>query len=264
MPKLIFRKKDAFLWIGGLLASTGSVLLKLLGHPLYIGLPVFVAGVLLLLYGGLGLVPKPVIILDNWDPQLLYQAFRDADPNATIRILQTSIPDFTALLGILEDLLTRQNKQFRFRVLLLDYEKALNVLEARMRYRVEKAAAHAAEIQTQVEQFIAFKQRVDAAWLEPRTGAQLSLEIRLYSFLPFGSVFEIGAEKVFSGIFWNWTSSVNGPMIVVADHKSKTWSCFSKQLDFGWQDARSIFPQASTVTAQAGSAEVKKPEPGGH
>ena len=258
MPKLIFRKKDAPLWIGGLFASTGSVLLKLLGHPLYIGLPVFAVGAILLLYGGLSLAPKSATILDRWDPQVLYQAFRDADPNATIRILQTSIPDFTPLFGVLEDLLTRQDKQFRFRILLLDYEKAVNILEARMRYRVEKAAAHAAEIQAQVEQLIAFKQRVDAAWLEPRSGAQLTLEIRLYSFLPFGSVFEIGKEKVFSGIFWNWTSSVNGPMIVVSDNKSKTWSCFAKQLDFGWQDARPIFPQASAATAQTGPAEVKK------
>ena len=252
MPKLIFRKKDAPLWIGGLLASTGSVLLKLLGHPLYIGLPVFVTGALLLLYGGLSLAPKSATILDSWAPQCLYQAFRDADPNATIRILQTSIPDFTPLFGVLEDLLIRQNKQFRFRILLLDYEKAVNILEARMRYRVEKATAHATEIQAQVDQLIAFKRRVDAAWLGPRSGAQLSLEIRLYSFLPFGSVFEIGTEKVFSGAFWNWTSSVNGPMMVVSDNKSKTWSCFAKQLDFGWQDARSIFPQASAATAQTG------------
>jgi hypothetical protein len=252
MSKLIFRKKDAFLWIGGLLASLGSVLLKLFGHPMFVGAPVFAVGAALLLYGGLGLAPRAERILDNWDPQILYQAFRDAASDVTIQILQTSIPDFTSLIGVLEDLLTRHDKHFRFRILLLDYEKAYQVLEARMRYRVEQAAAHAEEIRTQVEQLVRFKERVDASWKEPKDGAKLNLEIRLYSFLPFGSVFQIGSEKICSGIFWNWTSSVNGPMIVIADKKSKTWLCFEKHLEFGWRDARPVYPTSGNALAPAG------------
>ncbi len=137
MPKLVFRKKDAFLWIGGLLASVGSVLLKIFDHRLYIGGPVFVAGAALLLYGGLGIATKGTRIIEEWDSKVLFQAIRDAAPSTTIRILQTSIPDVTGLIGLLEDLFTRQDKHFRLRILLLDYENAAQLLTARMKYRVE-------------------------------------------------------------------------------------------------------------------------------
>jgi hypothetical protein len=259
MAKVVFRKKDAFLWIGGLLGSIGSVLLKIF-HPLYVGGPVFIVGVALLLYGGMEFAPKATKLIDSWDSQILYKAFKNAAPGATIQIIQTSIPDFTALIGVLEDLLIRHDKHFRFRILLLDYEKASALLVARMRYRVEQAADHVAEIRTQVEQLVRFKERVDAAWKEPKSGAKLNLEVRLYSFLPFGSVFMIGDEKIYSGIFWNWTSSINGPMIEVADNKSKTWSCFEQHLQFGWKDARQVCPLEKTELIQTNLVAAEESE----
>jgi hypothetical protein len=77
--------------------------------------------------------------------------------------------------------------------------------------------------------------------------------------VPFGSVFQIGNDKIYSGIFWNWTSSINGPMIVAADNKSKTWSCFERHLEFGWNDARRVYPLDSSELVRTNLAATEQP-----
>lgn len=245
MPRLTFRKKDAVLAVGGVLSSAGALLLKILpGHlSLWVGGGAALAGLALVAYGSFG-ITSAGRILNEWKSEILYKDISHAPADTTITIIQTSIPDVTRLIGLLEDLLIQKNKQFRLRLLFLDYEAALPVLAARVRLRIEKPDVHVAEIKSGIEHFIELKQRVDKAWKESRSGAQLDLQIRLYSFLPFGSVFQIGDSRIISGIFWNWTSSVNGPMLVVSDNKSKMWQCFENHISRGWESARPVFPPA--------------------
>jgi len=231
--------------VGGLLATGGGLLMKIWTRPhlpIYIGGAISIVGIALLAYGSLGFAKAGARIVSEWDPRLLRRALTDAAPHATISIIQTSIPDITSLIGLLEDLLTNKDKYFQLRLLLLDYENAREVLVARVMYRVETPDTHVAEIKAQIDQFIRLKQRVDAHWRGSRSGAKLSLEIRLYSFLPFGSVFQIGTDAIFSGLFWNWTSSINGPMIAATDQKSKMWICLEKHVTTGWDSARRVFP----------------------
>ena len=232
---------------GGLLATSGGVVLKLWSHPLGLitGGILSAIGIALVLYGAFELTSTGRI-LRKWKPEVLYRALSNAPPDATIGILQTSIPDVTSLIGCLHELLTNQKKQFRLRILLTDYEQAKPLVEARVRLRIETADAHAAEIRSSIDQFIRVKQLVDAEWKQTMSGAQLDLQIRLYSFLPFGSIFQIGDQRIFSGLFWNWTSSINGPMIVITDKRSETWKCFAKHFSSGWETARQIYPVADT------------------
>ncbi len=232
-----------FVGVGGLFATTGGILLKILPDSLSlaIGGSVGLVGLLLVAYGYLGITTAGRI-LSRWKADVLYRALQRAPGGCTIRILQTSIPDVTKLIGVLEEVLLRKNP-LHVHLLLLDNEKAPAVLAARVQLRVEKADAHIQEVKANIDQFIALKQRVDAAWRESMSGATLDLQIRQYAFLPFGSVYQIGQELIVSGLFWNWTSSINGPMLVVSDKSSKTWTSFEQQFDTGWKSARTVYPK---------------------
>jgi hypothetical protein len=247
MPQLTFRKKDAVLTVGGLLATAGAMLLKMLPdhYSLWAGGAVGFAGLATIVYGAFG-ITTPGRISNEWNPENLYSSLKRAPADSTITILQTSIPEVTKLAGVLEELLIQNKKQFRLRLLLLDYEQAPQVVAARVQLRTEVASEHSQEVKSNVDQFIQVKKRVDAAWKDSMSGAQLNLQIRFYSFLPFGSVYQIGEECFISGLFWNWTSSINGPMITVSDKKSKMWECFEKQIAKGWETARHIYPAPPT------------------
>jgi hypothetical protein len=240
---------------GGILTTSGGLLARLSSHPvlMYAGYAIALIGISLLAHGTFGIRPY-TRLMDQWSPERLEKALTDAPPDATIRILQTSIPDVTRLIGLLEQLLVFQKKQFHLKVLLLDFEKAPDVLMARVRLRVETAHTHIEEIQANTEQLIRLKERVDAAWKDERSGAKLNLEIRYYTFLPFGSVFQIGEEHIFSGLFWNWTSSINGPMLVVADRSSNAWQCYEKHLSMGWEQARQVYPTSDTALSAPNGA----------
>jgi hypothetical protein len=256
MIRLTYRRKDTFLGIGGLISALGGFLAKMAPHYdlVYTGYTLTAVGLALVAYGTIGVLPR-MVLMDQWNPKALETALADAPHDATIRILQTSIPDVTRLIGLLEHLLIHDKKQFRLKVLLLDYEKAPDLLLARVRLRVETAGTHIAEIQADTDQFIKLKERVDAVWEEKWSGAKLNLQIRYYTFLPFGSVFQIGEEKILSGFFWNWTSSINGPMVVLADKESNAWKCFERHLTMGWDQARQIYPAAG-ATSQGGAWAV--------
>jgi hypothetical protein len=249
MPKIIHRKKEAFLSAGGLLVAAGGVILKVWTHSaaIYVGGAVSFFGLLLLLYGAFGFATSSTTILDDWDAELLKRALNEATPASTISILQTSIPDVTQLIGWLEDLLTTKQKHFRLRILLLDHQEAAALISARVKLRPDSAEAHLAEIRANIELFIRLKERVDQEWAESSNGAKLDLQIRLYSFLPFGSVIQIGEKVIFSGLFWNWTSSVNGPMIRITDPSCKNWKCYTKQFCSGWVAAKVVFPASENV-----------------
>jgi hypothetical protein len=185
---------------------------------------------------------RPVAtLLERWDWSLVFKALRAADPNSTVRILQTSIPDATALFAHLETLLIKEGKQFKLHILLVDYENAKGLIEARMRLRNEELEDHLQEIKANIKQLIGIKKRVDSAWADSRNGAQLDLEIRLYDFLPFGSHFQIGKDVIFIGLFWNKISSVGGPMIRVTGSGSRIWNAFEEQFVEGWKSARASY-----------------------
>ena len=117
-----------------------------------------------------------------------------------------------------------------------------------MRLRLETPAQHIMEIQSTIEKVIAMKEHVDAVWKTTRNGATLDLEIRLFDFLPFGSHFQVGKDVIFVGLFWNTTSSINGPMIMVKESEPKIWGAFEKQFIAGWEKADQYYPYPQTFS----------------
>lgn len=263
MPKIVFRKKEVFLSTGGLLVAGGGVLLSIETNPgaLYGGGALSIVGAVLLLHGTFGLVTAGTRIVDEWRADLLHRCLENARPDSTIHVLQTSIPDVTRLIGHLEDLLLNRGKQFRLRILLLDYEQAPALVAARVQLRVESAEGHMGEIRTDIDQLVHLKRRVDDGWRESRSGAKLDLQIRLYSFLPFGSVIRIGDTHIFSGLYWNWTSSINGPMLVITDSDCNMWKCCARHLAAGWNGGRAVFPPSDNGGTASNASPVVAQQP---
>ena len=189
-------------------------------------------------------------ISDLWDYDAVYEAMAKADPHSTISILQTSIPDATRLIAHLERLLINESKRFQVRIMLIDYSNATELIAARMRLRLETPAHHIGEVQANIEQLVTMKGRVDSAWRVARNRETLDLEIRLYNFLPFGSHYQIGNDVIFIGLFWNTTSSINGPMIKVTKNEPTLWQPFEKQFSAGWDKSEKLYPRQGIQNEQ--------------
>lgn len=250
---LSVRRDPVILTVGGVVLGLGAGIRTFLPPEAFwwsgpLTAVMFVIGVGLEILGLVSITRAGAVMLDSWDSSRIYRAMSHADPSSTVSILQTSIPDVTKLMGEIERQLIDDGKHFKLRVLLLNYKTASEVAKARVRLRRETAADHLHEIETNINELIAMKKRVDEAWAEPRDGATVKLEIRLYDFLPFGSHYQVGQDVIYSGLFWNTTSSVNGPMIRVTGTRSTIWKTFEHQFEEGWRHAVAHFPAGEPAT----------------
>jgi hypothetical protein len=240
--------------VAGIVLGVGSGLRTFLGpESAWWSAPVtfalFVVGTILSILGLVTITRAGAVVLDAWNSDFVYKAIARAEPKSTISILQTSIPELTKLIGEIEQRLVEENKQFKLRVLLLNFKTATAIAEARVKLRLEEPSAHLREIETNIRDLIAMKRRVDQAWEGPRDGAELKLEIRLYEFLPFGSHYQIGNDVMYIGLFWNTTSSINGPMIRVTGPESHIWKDFEHQFEEGWRTAEPHYPSESVTVS---------------
>lgn len=249
---LSVRRDPVILTVGGVILALGAGIRTFLPPDAYgwsgpLTALMFLVGIVLEIVGIVSITRAGAVMLDTWDSSRIYRAMSRADPTTTISILQTSIPDVTKLMGEIEHQLIDDGKHFKLRVLLLHYETGAEVAKGRVRLRRETAADHLHEIKTNISELIAMKKRVDDAWAEPRDGATLKLEIRLYDFLPFGSHYQVGQDVIYSGLFWNTHSSVNGPMIRVTGTQSPIWKTFEHQFEEGWKHAVVHFPAGESA-----------------
>jgi hypothetical protein len=265
MFRLGLRPNPVLLTVGGLLLGVGGGLQAIFDPQNYawslpVGALIFGIGTTLSVIGIIRVTRSGAVFLDSWNSDLIYRAMSRADPKSTVSLLQTSFPEVTKLIGEIEQRLIQDDKQFRLRILLLNFMTASEVAKGRMRLRKEKVADHLREVETNIGELIEMKKRVDAAWAETRDGAKLKLEIRLYDFLPFGSHYQIGQNVTFVGLFWNTTSSVNGPMIRVTGTDSVMWKAFEKQFEEGWRHAQPHYPEGDTLGV-APTAAIETGEP---
>lgn len=197
------------------------------------------------------------VICDNWDSEKVYKTLKNAPPDATIRILQTWFPEEN-FVSRLEHLLISHNKRFSFEVLLLDSdgdgELQADLLSARVKLRKDASRTNAVEkINDAVKGLLELKRNVDAKWQEAtphgRRPPTLDIEVRLYNFLPFGPIYQIGNDVMYVGFFLNYATSSAGPMLEVQNSSDNPlWRCFKRNFDKGWKGySRICFPSASSL-----------------
>jgi hypothetical protein len=237
--------------IGGLLISIGGGLPPLLPHRAYvsfIGGMLFVAGLLVVVTGVVSLGRQPVVVHPQWDTQRVVSSLKAAHPDATIRILQTWFPE-EDFFDSLRDRFVKDKKRFGLRVLLLDAEinpaRTDDLLEKRVLLRGDFSRDKAIEeILTTIARLVHLKKTVDEQWRREATPGvrvhTLDLEIRRFSFLPFGPIYQIGADVMYVGFYLSYTTSLYAPMLEVRNTgDNELWEKFQQQLDRGWANAGS-------------------------
>jgi hypothetical protein len=196
------------------------------------------------------------------------ETLEKAPEDATIRIIQTWLPDLEEFIVDIKNLLTEteNHKRFKFQVLLIDHDDC-NLLNARVKHRTETCESAIKKIQESISQFVKLKDDVDKAWEKEwiesgKRGStltrkpELELEICLYNFLPFGSYYQIGDKVMFVGFYLNHCSSIHGPMVKINDTAKSAWQRFENHFTIGWEKARKIYPVQKNNDTETQPARV--------
>ncbi|AVT39270.1 hypothetical protein [Plantactinospora sp. BB1] len=203
----------------------------------------FAAGLMTLATGVASIESRSVVVHDRWDYGRIHRALEKAPEDAVIRIQQTWFPEEN-FVAALCNLYLQQHKRFALRVLLMDpgeeRDPPPDLLAARVRLRGISATASAEKIRSTMADLVRLKQMVhdDQSGLpgSGRRAGEVDLEIRLYDFLPFGPIYQIGDEVMFVGFYVNHGTSSAGPMLEIRNSgRTALWRQFAQNFDYGWR-----------------------------
>lgn len=232
---------------GATLLSVGSGAVSISTSLIMPGAILFAAGIVITLASVLTLRPRPVIVYDTWDHHRVYRALEKAPEDAVVRIQQTWFPeeDFVAKL---QELLL-QGKEYDLQVMLMDPgpddEAPAELVAARVLLRELSAERGREEVRSTVASLTKMKDSIDTRRRETaargRRPRLVNLEVRLYSFLPFGPIYQIAEDVMFVGIFLDFATSAEGPMIEVRNTPgNRLWRILEHHFDQGWASPSSL------------------------
>jgi hypothetical protein len=205
---------------------------------------IFGVGVVITFFGFFALPRSPAEFFEEWsaaEADQLYKAIKEAETGTTLRIQQTWWADREKIIPHLEEVL-RSGRRLTLQALLLDTdpddggrdtdEHHPDVLAARVKLRWATCAKATGWVQDTVRDLKRLRANASPG--------RLDLQIRVYDFLPFGPLYQVGESTIFVGFYLNDRSSINGPMVKITDRESYCWKTFRHQFDTGWDNAKSI------------------------
>ena len=128
-------------------------------------------------------------------------------------------------------------------------KKNSNILLARIKLRDEDWEHGVNNIELSIDRFIKMKYKIEREWNKNKINENdkdtLDLMIRQYDFLPFGPYYQIGENLMFVGLYPNYCSSINAPMIKIERDQLECWNRFAAHWELGWEDQKNIqrFPK---------------------
>jgi len=250
MWRLSFRFQVVHVTIGGVIMTLAAGLFGFFPGTRIIAGICFAAGILLTVYGLVAFRKSGPVIHHQWSSRRVIRALESAPETATIQILQTWFPEENFATS-LERLYKAHNKRFRLRVMIIDPngQSEMDVLAARVKLRGIDRARAVGHVTASLENICRMKRNVDTALrAAARNGdspGTVDLQIKLYSFLPFGPIYKIGEEVMFIGFYLSHVSSVDGPMIEVRKEACPDlWHIFDEDFRRGWEGSIPYFPKA--------------------
>jgi hypothetical protein len=247
MSRLDFRFDAPRFAIGGAVVSVGAGVPALVPELLWPSAILFLIGLVVL---GAGVVKvrltRPVVVHQHWDQSKIYDALKAARPDAVVRILQTWFPE-EEMPGYLRKLYLRNGKDFVLQVLLMDPGTDENIpsdlLVARMALRELSPRDGANNVRAAINSLLRMKEAVER-WRHQapslRAPHGVNLEIKLYSFMPFGPIYQIDNDVMFVGFYVNYGTSSEGPMLEIRNIEGNhLWDDFHLHLEEGWAAAAS-------------------------
>ncbi len=220
---------------------------ELLSSPfdLILGGLFLVIGVVLILSGCMSIRSAKIRIIPKWREDLVEHALKNARKGSLVRILQTWLPNNETFCYMVHELLTRGGINLRFQILLMNPgdpdDNTNDILSARIKLRHELYREKAQQdINMTIKTFTKCMEEVNEAWAKRLDNGRVNFEIRLYDFLPFGPIYQIGDEVMFVGFYINYKTSAEAPMVVIKDNSSRIWKEFEEDLNRGWNDAKPL------------------------
>jgi len=241
--KIITKYDSIKVMTGGTLMAIGTGIAGIIPIPFvqFGGGALFLLGLAITALGFFKLALPEAVYFEKWKQEEVRKALTEAPRNSTVRILQTWFPDAETFIPNLEQLLTKGDKHFQLRIMLMDNDKASvdkpDVLSARIKHRSEGRREASDSIDRTVKALMAMKRNVDKVWKEKRDGALLDMQIKRYCFLPFGPIYQVGPVML-TGFYLNHSTSANGPMIKLTSPDSDSWAVFQKHFDTAWEVAQ--------------------------
>jgi len=236
--KLTFttKPKPFLLTVGTLVMSIGGGFYGFFPNtPVKIvGIILFLIGFILSLFSFIKL-NEDFIIYEDWELSRIKKDLQKADNNSTLKFLQTWWPDRELLCPMLEKLMIKNDKVFNIEVFLIEYKdfnQSNSLICSRQRLRPESPEQAANEVKSTIARLKIMKERVDLHWAKYKAGAKLNLTIKLFNVLPFGSMYQIGNDVIYFGLYHNYESSAHGPMFKITPSKDRVlWNKIENNLE---------------------------------
>jgi hypothetical protein len=212
-----------------------------MGVSVYLGGGIAAVGVILFVATH-PLLHRNTRLLEAWDYTQIEAALRDAPPRSRIRILETWLPHVETLAPKLID----KDKDFSLQVLLMSPGLSMDapdLLASRVEHRNDFNRPEARRNIMETINVLRKRQKK----VEEESDRVVDLQVRTYTFLPFGPFYDIGG-RMFAGLYPAHTASEDGPMFIVdrstqdsvsSDSKG-FWSLLDNHFQAGWKDAKSI------------------------
>jgi hypothetical protein len=201
---------------------------------------------------------RPSEVLPHWDDGRVFECLRKAPEDAQVRILQTWIPEKEQLCHRLEDLILEHGKRFSLQIMLMHpgapRPAGDDLLDARMWHRDETRDYARSQIIDTAERFLSLQDKVDRGLAQQ--SARLNLSVRLYRFMPFGPLYQIG-DRLFVGHYHPTRSSATAPMLEIRGGSGPVWRAFQSAFTEVWEEAEEV------VDAREGELVVQAPRPAG-
>ena len=248
MRKIQLRFKPATFTAGATLMAVGSGVAGVLPALIVPAGIIFLGGIVLTLASLFSFAPAAVVFHQRWDTEKIYKALDRGPHDAVLRILQTWFPEENFVAHLRAMYLA--GKHFDLRVMLMDPGEdgvPSSLLASRVELRDLSPSMAAEEVRSAMLALIRLKETVDRhrADHHQRRRNTVDLEIRAYTFMPFGPIYQIADDVMFVGLYLNQTTSAEAPMIEIRNTPGNPlWRLFEHHFDEGWSATSSkvVFP----------------------
>lgn len=210
-----------------------------------------------------------MVIHQNWDYQGICRAMTRAADDAEIRILQTWFPE-EAFIARRRELCADDKKRFALQVLLID-PRARPPCSVRSPRRSRDAqvcspASAATQVRSTAADLFKMKERIEPERRRRRSHGRrtdnVDLEVRFYSVMPFGPIYQIGNDVMYVGFYLSFGTSAEGPMIETKNRPdNRLWHKFHRPFEEAWEaeTTRPFEPVGDAVGPAQKVARAKNP-----
>ncbi|MEM9753744.1 MAG: hypothetical protein AAF916_10210 [Planctomycetota bacterium] len=221
--------------IGLLITGLSKFVLPEIWHVQAVGITI---GILIVIFGSVKVGSlnfyKPTQVVKGGSDTVIKEfqdAISDLPDGGEIDILTTYIPNHQ-LRKYAESIseAVSLKKRIRIRLLLIDYKGDDNLLERRFQHMPGGVKTAIEGLKTTYQQM--YEMKGDPT-VKSTSG---SIDVRLYSCIPFGNYMKVGGSVMRVGFLPLKDSGINAPSIIFKDNQTEAWSRFEESFEWAWSD----------------------------